>query len=607
MASTYSAIKIELIGTGEQSGVWGTTTNTNLGTALEQAIVGKADVTVSSTSVTLTLTNTNALQDARALFLNLTGTPGGAATLNVPAIEKNYIVKNGTNEVVTIKVAAQTGVAIPVGKTVLVYNNGTDVATAVDHIPSLTLGAALPVASGGTGATTLTANNVVLGNGTSAVNFVAPGTSGNVLTSNGSTWTSASSGAAGSNTQVQFNNSGVFGASSNFTFNGTGITTGNVNVNSTTAPATGMYQLSTSSSGLSFQNASAAATNSTAMQIYFGRSTLAATTNGVGNNNEQFFGFGTNNAPKLTIPSNVAIYDFAGHNFLITDVPYVMRLNSGGRGDNTGYTAPESNGVLFINMAASYGGNDAAGVNGMFVEVPRQGLGSSNINGIKVYNRNFAGPSRSFWAQLKPDDPNGGGAPVGFYAQIDTSNGGAADNSGPIGLVVDNATTDNYAKINAGAALAVFYDRRSGSTSRNAVQFYRNTTANVVGTITTTNTATAYNTSSDYRLKENITPMTGALAKVSQLKPCTYTWKIDGSVGEGFIAHELQTVVPQAVSGEKDEVQEIKDDEGNVIDTKPKYQSVDTSFLVATLTAAIQELSAKNDALEARLAALEAQ
>jgi hypothetical protein len=156
MASTYSALKIELIGTGEQSGTWGTTTNTNLGTAIEQAIVGKADVTVSSTSVTLTLTDSNALQDARALYLNLSGTPGGAATLNVPAIEKNYIVKNGTGEQVTIKVTGQTGVAVPDGTTVLVYNNGTDVVTAVDYIPSLTLGAALPVASGGTGSTSTT-------------------------------------------------------------------------------------------------------------------------------------------------------------------------------------------------------------------------------------------------------------------------------------------------------------------------------------------------------------------------------------------------------------------------------------------------------------------
>jgi hypothetical protein len=162
MASTYSDLKIELIATGEQSGTWGTTTNNNLGVAIEQAIVGKADVTVSSTSVTLTLTDSNALQDARALYLNLSGTPGGAATLNVPAIEKNYIVKNGTNQVVTIKVAAQTGVVVPVGKTVLVYNNGTDVVTAVDHIPSLTLGAALPVASGGTGATTSTGSGAVV-------------------------------------------------------------------------------------------------------------------------------------------------------------------------------------------------------------------------------------------------------------------------------------------------------------------------------------------------------------------------------------------------------------------------------------------------------------
>ena len=137
MPSTFSDLKIELIATGEQSNTWGTTTNTNLGTAIEQAIVGKADVTMSSTTVTLTLTDSNALQDARALYLNLSGTPGGAAVLEVPAIEKNYIVKNGSDQQVTIKVSGQTGVAIPTGKTALVYNNGTDVVTAVDYISSL--------------------------------------------------------------------------------------------------------------------------------------------------------------------------------------------------------------------------------------------------------------------------------------------------------------------------------------------------------------------------------------------------------------------------------------------------------------------------------------
>ena len=154
MASTYSTnLKIELIGTGEQAGTWGTTTNANLGTALEQAIVGKADVSMSSTTITLSLTNSNAAQDARAIYLNLTGSPGSAAVLEVPAVQKPYIVKNGSDQQVTIKVTGQTGVAIPTGKTAIVYNNGTDVVGAIDYIPSLVLGAALPVASGGTGIT----------------------------------------------------------------------------------------------------------------------------------------------------------------------------------------------------------------------------------------------------------------------------------------------------------------------------------------------------------------------------------------------------------------------------------------------------------------------
>jgi hypothetical protein len=119
-----------------------------------------------------------------------------------------------------------------------------------------------------------------------------------------------------------------------------------------------------------------------------------------------------------------------------------------------------------------------------------------------------------------------------------------------------------------------------------------------VGSIQTTNSSTSYNTSSDYRLKENIAPMTGALSKVVALKPCTYQWKVDGSDGEGFIAHELAEVVPQCVTGEKDAV----DADGN-----PVYQGIDTSFLVATLTAGLQEAVAMIEELKAKVAALEAQ
>jgi len=135
MSSTYSSYKFELIGTGEQAGTWGTTTNTNLGTAIEQAIGGYVTVNFTTTTNTLTLSNSNAAQDARALYLNLTGSPGGAATLEVPAIQKAYIIKNATTGgyTVTVKVTGMTGVDIPNGKTMLVYNNGTDVVVAHDN------------------------------------------------------------------------------------------------------------------------------------------------------------------------------------------------------------------------------------------------------------------------------------------------------------------------------------------------------------------------------------------------------------------------------------------------------------------------------------------
>jgi hypothetical protein len=162
MASTWSNLKFELIGTGDQSGTWGATTNDNLGIAIEQAIGGKADVTMSSTTITLTLTDTTALQNARALYLNLTGTPGGAATLNVPAVQKAYIVYNNTTGgfAVTVKVSGQTGVSVPNGKTMVLYDNGTDVVDAITHLSSLTLGSALPIASGGTGSTSTTFVNL---------------------------------------------------------------------------------------------------------------------------------------------------------------------------------------------------------------------------------------------------------------------------------------------------------------------------------------------------------------------------------------------------------------------------------------------------------------
>jgi hypothetical protein len=191
MASTFSPLKIELIATGEQSGTWGSTTNVNLGTAIEEAITGTANVTFSSANVTLTLTDTNATQIARNLRLNLTGTTGGARDLIVPAIEKQYLIYNGTADTVTVKNSSGTGVPVPSGKAMVVFNNATDVVDATTYLSSLTLGATLPVASGGTNASaTPTAGAVSYGTGT-AYAFSSAGTTNQILVSGGTgspTW-----------------------------------------------------------------------------------------------------------------------------------------------------------------------------------------------------------------------------------------------------------------------------------------------------------------------------------------------------------------------------------------------------------------------------------
>ena len=160
MSSTYSDLKFEIIEVGGSSGLWGGITNTNIGTAIEQAIVGMATLDTGdfiSNVATLTATNTNAAQDFRAFCLNITATLSAAGTVNVPAIQKPYLVLNNSvgGFAVTVKVSGLTGVSIPNGKGCLVYNNGTDVGAAITHLTSLTLATALPIASGGTGLTAL--------------------------------------------------------------------------------------------------------------------------------------------------------------------------------------------------------------------------------------------------------------------------------------------------------------------------------------------------------------------------------------------------------------------------------------------------------------------
>ena len=134
----------------------------------------------------------------------------------------------------------------------------------------------------------------------------------------------------------------------------------------------------------------------------------------------------------------------------------------------------------------------------------------------------------------------------------------------------------------------------SSTTDRSPITFYN---ANgFVGRISTNGSSTAYLTSSDYRLKEDVQPMVGASDRVLALNPVNFAWKVDGSRVDGFLAHEAQAVVPEAVTGAKDAV----DADGN-----PVYQGIDQSKLVPLLTAALQEALNEIAALKDRVAALE--
>jgi hypothetical protein len=231
-------------------------------------------------------------------------------------------------------------------------------------------------------------------------------------------------------------------------------------------------------------------------------------------------------------------------------------------------------------------------------------------------------------------------AAASFYRQSTGSHQWYTAPSGTAGNAItftQAMTLDASGNLLVGATSAILggqltIAQRSGSTSPITCDLYYASTKAIkfgwyggeIGSISVNagGTAIAYNTSSDYRLKNTIEPMVGALAKVAALKPCTYKWNADGSDGEGFIAHELAEVIPNSVAGEKDATEEqeyeispaipaVLDEEGNVVTeevpavmgtrTVPVYQGIDTSFLVATLTAAIQEQQAMIDELRAEI------
>jgi hypothetical protein len=273
-------------------------------------------------------------------------------------------------------------------------------------------------------------------------------------------------------------------------------------------------------------------------------------------------------------------------------------------GYQAGYTATVSALNTFIGYQAGYTHNLGSAGNGLNLAIGATSgfaltTGASNTF-VGGYGSGGAVTTGSKNSILGNYNGNQGGLDIrtsSNYIVLSDGDGnprGIFDGSG--NLLVGTTTTGDLGVTNQGVLIRDGFIQvaQTGTGTNTLVRFYNGN--GQVGTITTNASATAYNTSSDYRLKEDWVAVADASTRVNALKPVNFAWKADGSRVDGFLAHELAEVVPEAVTGEKDAV----DAEGN-----PEYQGIDQSKLVPLLTAALQEALAKIESLTARVSALE--
>jgi hypothetical protein len=252
--------------TGDLAGTWGTTVNDSITQLLDSAVAGTTTLSA-DTDVTLSTTNGAANQARNAIILWTAS--NGATTRNItaPAQSKAYLVINaGTGSIVIRGAGPTTGITLPAGTRALVAWSGSDFVKVASNPAVLTtdVSGILPVANGGTGLATLTANNVILGNGTSTPAFVAPGTNGNVLTSNGTTWVSGPAPTTGVTAVSVATANGFAGTSSG----------GSTPILTMSTSITGLLQGNgtaisavTVGSGLSFSGGTLSATNETSIGL----------------------------------------------------------------------------------------------------------------------------------------------------------------------------------------------------------------------------------------------------------------------------------------------------------------------------------------------------
>lgn len=599
MASSYSKLKIELIGTGEQVGTWGSTTNTNFEYAVEEAIIGSADVTFASADVDLTLTNSNATQTARNYRLNLTGTSGGARNLYLSTganITKPYIINNGLADSVTVRnkiggTPSGSSVVVPAGKTMMVYNTGINIVEVQNYTA---------VASGGTGLSTLTADNVILGNGTSPVQFVAPGSSGNVLRSTGTTWASGAVPAGGTTGQVQFNSSGNLLGNSSFTYN---AGTGAVTATSFNGSGAGLTSIPNSATTATSTNTGSAIVARDASGN-FSAGTITATLNGNASTATTASSASTaTSATTATTATNIA-------GGAANRIPY-----NTGSGSTSFITAPTVNDT-FLKYSGGVFTWDASGVAGV-ASVTSSTPTTIGVSGTTAVSISLTGTNVTNALGYTPysnTNPSGfitssslsGYAPLGGANSWSNTNvfGSGTTFNGTVGV-------NNTMTINTGSGGGIVSTAYNFTSSSNSI-FWTGSEMHVLTGSTmrffvgSSSAGFSYsdvqkvgggnfNVYSDRQIKQDITPYTKSINDILQLNPVNYRYTAAFMRSDqpsqpfvGLIAQDVQeTSFADCVS----------------IDSQG-YCMLDTSEMMFALINSIKQLSAEVNTLKAEVAAL---
>lgn len=518
MASEYSPkLRFELIGAGEQAGLWGTTTNKNVGQLIEQAIAGVTTVALDGLSGNYTLSVLDGAPDqSRSAVIKCTQSlvpASGTVNIIIPAQTKLYVFRNDCGQSIVVKTAAQvSGVTLLNGEATLVFCDGTN---AVAGIATAGVGPTT-VANGGTGNTNFGAGGFIK----------SPGGTGMLTASSTVSLT-----ADVSNTLPVGNG-------------GTGATTfaaGRLLIG-----AGGGSPVSTLAGNADGQ----VCTWSSALGAW---TAVSPTSGGVTS-------FNTRTGPVVPVSS-----DYSSFYYPLSSNP-------------SGYITSSSIGTMATQNSNNVNitGGSISGVSGVVTQGGTNTFtGSNTHNGTDTFNNNplFLGglssrasnPNPSVWGAFFQ-------SPAGNPAIVMNSQGSAS-----LGLVgvIDGSSALTWAAWFTGNPFS--YAQR--------------------GSVDWNGSVIVYTGQSDYRLKENVVPLNDAIIKLKALKPVQFTWKEFPDTGnhDGFIAHEFQEVIPDGVTGKKDDLDK---------DGKVKPQGLDASFAIPVLTKALQEAIARIETLEAEVASL---